>query len=270
MKKTYVLPAITLSVLLVAGACASDETTSDEMTTTAASEVIETWEVTAPADAVTPQAAGQGAGHGAGHGSGHGAGHGADPGAAGDQVSLDDQLAAFPVADLTEAEEDGLVYMREEEKLAGDVYDAMYDQWGLQIFDNISDAEVTHTDSVKTLLDRYGLEDPAAGLAPGEFTNPELQALYDELVATGSQSLTDALLVGALIEDVDIFDLQNLKSTNPDIDLVYSNLERGSRNHLRAFVKQLDRNDAGYTPTYLSQEAFDEIVSTPSEMGSGH
>jgi hypothetical protein len=171
---------------------------------------------------------------------------------------------------LTEAEEEGLMYMREEEKLAGDVYDAMYDQWGLQIFDNISDAEVMHTDSVKTLLDRYGLDDPAAGLAPGEFTNPELQALYDELVATGSQSLTDALLVGALIEDVDIFDLQNLESDNPDIDLVYSNLERGSRNHMRAFVGQLERNDVEYTPTYLSQEAFDEIISTPNEMGSGH
>ena len=215
MKKSYVLPAISLSVVLIAGACASDasdESISEETTT---SEVAETWDVGASSDDATFQGVGrgpgQGAGHGAGqgggpgggqgagHGAGEGAGHGAGHDAEGEQAALEEQLAAFPVAELTEAEEEGLMYMREEEKLAGDVYDAMYDQWGLQIFDNISDAEVMHTDSVKILLDRYGLNDPAAGLAPGEFANTELQALYDELVATGSQSLTDALLVGALI-----------------------------------------------------------------------
>ena len=52
------------------------------------------------------------------------------------------------------------------------------------------------------------------------------------------------------------------ESDNPDIDRVYSNLERGSANHLRAFIRQLDRRDANYEPTELSQAEFDEIINS--------
>lgn len=170
---------------------------------------------------------------------------------------------------LSQIDADGLAFIREEEKLAGDVYTAMYEQWGLPIFANIADAESTHTSAVVDLLDSYQLLDPADGLAAGEFTNPDLQALYDELVETGSQSVIDALEVGALIEELDITDLRLRESDQPDIDLVYSNLERGSNNHLRAFNRQLERRDVTYVPTYLDQETFDQITSTPTQRG-GH
>ena len=183
---------------------------------------------------------------------------------------LASELDALPVGELTQEEIDGLAFMREEEKLAGDVYVALYDEWGLNIFNNISGAESTHTAAVKTLLDRYDIADPSEGLAPGEFTNPEIQALYDDLVETGSQSVVDALRVGALIEDLDISDLQDRATQTPDINLVYDNLERGSRNHMRAFIRQLDAEGVEYTPIYLSQAEFDEIISTPTEQGSGH
>ncbi|MDH4280870.1 MAG: DUF2202 domain-containing protein, partial [Acidimicrobiia bacterium] len=111
-------------------------------------------------------------------------------------------------AGLSQADRDGLAFMREEEKLAGDVYLAMYDTSGLPIFQNIADAEQTHTTAVAALLDQYQLPDPAEALAPGEFSNPDLQAFYDELVEIGSQSATDALRVGALIEELDITDLR--------------------------------------------------------------
>ena len=71
--------------------------------------------------------------------------------------------------------------MREEEKLAHDVYVTLYAQWDLPIFQNISRSEQTHTDAVKTLIDRYGLTDPASSKV-GVFTNPDLQALYNDLV----------------------------------------------------------------------------------------
>ncbi len=181
---------------------------------------------------------------------------------------LNKQLEALPRTDPTDEEIEGLMYMREEEKLALDVYLALYEQWDLPIFGNIAGAEQTHTDSVAVLLDYYGIADPAMNTEPGVFVNAELQSLYDDLVASGSQSLTDALLVGALIEDVDIYDIRQLASENPAIDLVYSNLERGSRNHMRAFVRQLDRSGVEYAPTYLSQESFDEIISNSTEQGS--
>ena len=72
--------------------------------------------------------------------------------------------------DLTDSEKYWLTYMREEEKLARDVYIFLYDKWGSQIFNNISVSEQTHMDAIKTLLDRYGIPDPVADKGPGVFT----------------------------------------------------------------------------------------------------
>ncbi len=64
---------------------------------------------------------------------------------------------------LSEAEINSLTYMREEEKLARDVYVYLHDMYGSPIFDKISVSEQTHMDAIKTLLDRYGIPDPVAG-----------------------------------------------------------------------------------------------------------
>ena len=189
-----------------------------------------------------------------------------------DKTTLDQTLATLGTDELTSEEVVGLLYMREEEKLAHDVYAAFYDMWGAQIFSNISDSELSHTAAVKTLLDRYQLPDPAEGAPEGAFTNADLQELYDQLVATGSASLRAALEVGALIEELDIVDLQHAIATtdNEDIRLVYENLMLGSRNHLRAFIRNLDnQGGATYTPVYLDQETFDAIISSDTERGRG-
>ena len=184
-----------------------------------------------------------------------------------DQSQLEAQLATIPTGTLTPEEVDGLLWMREEEKLAHDVYVALYDLWQVRIFSNIANAETTHTDAVKTLLDRYELDDPVADNPVGVFTNPEIQALYDDLVAQGSESLVEALKVGALIEDLDIFDLQSLETDVADVAQVYANLEKGSRNHMRAFISNLEQWGETYTPEYLTLEAFEQIISTPTERG---
>jgi hypothetical protein len=142
---------------------------------------------------------------------------------------------------LTQAEIDGLNYMREEEKLARDSYWTLYDQWHLGIFYKIANSEVMHMSRVKDLLDRYGLADPAAGKPVGVFSNPILQQLYNELMVQGNQSSTQALRVGITIEEVDIADLQkHIASTNKaDITNVYTMLMNGSYHHLDAFNYQL-------------------------------
>jgi hypothetical protein len=176
-----------------------------------------------------------------------------------------------PTGDLSEVEAEGLLYMREEEKLARDVYLALYERWGQQVFRNIAASEETHMEAVKTLLDRYGLADPAEGKANGEFTNGELQALYDQLVEQGSGSLVEALQVGAAIEEIDLLDLDAYvaQTDNADIQGVYDNLTRGSRNHLRAFVSSLERQGVAYEPGYLGQEAYDAILDAETERGGG-
>ncbi len=143
---------------------------------------------------------------------------------------------------LSEAEKAGLLEMREEEKLARDVYLTLGEVWDVPIFDNIAASEQRHMDAVKNLLDKYGLADPAAGKSIGEFTEESGFAdLFAQLVEKGNQSLADALEVGVAIEELDIADLTHLleQVTHTDIANVYNNLLAGSENHLAAFSAQL-------------------------------
>lgn len=171
-------------------------------------------------------------------------------------------IGGFAVT-LNEEEISGILLMREEEKLARDVYLELYELWGLRTFNNIAQAEQTHMDRVAYLLEQYNLEDPALG-ERGEFINSDLQELYDELVAMGSKSVVDAIKVGMLVEELDIKDLLGLmeETENEELLLVYNNLEKGSENHLKAFNRQLEKYNASYDYKYISEELAQEILSS--------
>ncbi|WP_456427308.1 DUF2202 domain-containing protein [Rhodocaloribacter sp.] len=185
-------------------------------------------------------------------------------------AGLSAALAALPMEPLSEAEIAGILYMREEEKLARDVYLVLFDQWGLTVFDNISSSEQTHMDAVYALIERYDLEDPVTDGSVGAFTNATLKELYDTLVEQGAASVVEALRVGAAIEEIDILDLmRELEENvdNADVTLVYENLMKGSRNHLRAFVRNLSAQGVGYEPQYLSEEDYLAIINSAIERG---
>ena len=120
-------------------------------------------------------------------------------------------------------------------------------------------------EAVKLLIEKYNLEDPAKDKGVGEFTNPKLQDLYNKLVEDGSKSIENALKVGSAIEEIDIIDLKkHLSETNKeDIKLVYENLMKGSRNHLRAFTSNLAKYGITYEPQYLSKEEYEQIINSP-------
>ena len=177
-------------------------------------------------------------------------------------------LDSLPLGELSSAETDGILYMREEEKLARDAYRYLDSIWDQRVFGNITESEQTHMDSMLLLVERYQLTDPVGDNEPGVFVDAELQQLYDELIAKGQASLIDALEVGAMIEEVDIVDLERDKAEvegNDDILLVYDNLEKGSRNHLRAFVRNLESQGIVYSPQFLDRAVYDEIVNSPME-----
>lgn len=182
---------------------------------------------------------------------------------------LETKLTSPPDVPLSPAEVSDLRYMQEEERLARDVYGVFYEKWGMQVFKNIGDAEQTHMDSVTVLIERYGLDVPSESVVPGVFSHAELQALYRDLTEAGMQSPEDALRAAALVEETDIVDLQGAisRTDKEDIHYVYQNLMRGSENHLRAFVKNLEGRGELYSPVVLTQEEYSEIISTSVRPG---
>lgn len=184
--------------------------------------------------------------------------------------NLSGTLGGLPLEPLSNEEKSSLAFMREEEKLAHDVYVKMYELWNIPIFNNIAQSEQTHTDAVLALIDRYDLEDPVGTNGLGTFVDTGLANLYQVLVSQGEASAVEALKAGAVIEEIDILDLVNQLDTvvdNQDIRFVYENLLRGSRNHLRAYVKNLESRNTTYTPSHLSVELYQSIIEGQMEHG---
>ena len=149
-----------------------------------------------------------------------------------------------PVVDkgiaTADATAEQLVYLIEEEKLAHDVYQAMFDLWGSRVFGNILQSEQSHQSQVLTVMNIRDIKDPRSSKS-GVFVNADLQNLYNQLIAKGSQSAVDAYEVGIAIEELDIDDLTKMLATAKDADVIamMENLRRGSENHLRAFNNQI-------------------------------
>lgn len=169
------------------------------------------------------------------------------------------------ISELTEVERTAILYVREEEKLARDVYLAFDTRYSseVSIFGNIAKAEQTHTDTVKILIERYNLTDPMSVDEDenlGVFKNEKLQTVYNNLIEKGNTSLIDAIEVGLTIEDLDIYDIEKEIEhiDNEDILVVFKSLVKGSENHMKAFFKQYEGT---YTPQYIDQNRYNEIVN---------
>ena len=180
------------------------------------------------------------------------------------------QIKAYPIEPLNADESASILYMREEEKLAHDVYTTLHHKWGTNIFSNIAASEQTHTEAVLELIKKYGLVDPAGNQPVGVFSDTSLQKIYSQLVIQGNTSSLEAFKVGATIEDLDIFDLNNWSSKvdNQDIKFVYQNLTKGSRNHIRSFYSQITGAGGNYSAQYITQAEFDSIIHSSKETGS--
>ena len=166
---------------------------------------------------------------------------------------------------LTQAEINDLKFLREEEKLARDVYLYAFNKHQAVIFNNISQSEQTHMNSVLNLMNKYGIPD-SASTETGVFNNPDLQTLYNSLTKQADISLIEALKAGATIEDLDINDIDNftVNTIKPDLLNVYGNLNCGSKNHIRAFTSQLEINGSTYVPQFISLEEYNVILNSPS------
>ncbi|GAA2507440.1 hypothetical protein GCM10010406_50050 [Streptomyces thermolineatus] len=190
------------------------------------------------------QGSGQGGGQGSGQGGGQGSGrgdHASRAGYGGGKAGAGAGGLTAESGTLTAGQRAGLAAMAEEEKLAHDLYTAFAERYDARIFGNIAESESRHLEAVRTLMDRYGIDDPTEGRAAGDFAGAETRATYDRLLARGEEGKEQALEAGRTVERTDIADLTAAleKLDAPDVAQVYGNLLEASRNHLAAFERQL-------------------------------
>ncbi len=166
-------------------------------------------------------------------------------------------------------EQQSLAFMREEEKMARDVYLKFNRDYGQTVFSNIASSEQTHMDAVLNLMNIYNVDDTSTGVE-GTFNNSELQDLYDALIEMGSTSLEDAYLASALIEETDIRDLDEFSAgiTATDILATYEKLNCGSRNHLRSYVSKYEQLTGNTYQVQIPELATQvaEILSSGNEQ----
>jgi hypothetical protein len=172
---------------------------------------------------------------------------------------------------ISDVEKKHILFMREEEKLARDVYITLGKKWDIWQMKRIQKSEQRHMDALKTLIKKFNLEDPVTDDAVGKFNSEHFKELYDKLVKDGSASLVKALTVGAIIEDLDIKDLDECISEcqNKQVISIFKNLNRGSRNHMRAFTRALKSNNSSYAPKYISEKQYKSIITSDQERGGG-
>jgi hypothetical protein len=174
---------------------------------------------------------GSGNAPGNGPGMGYGRGNGGGPGAG---MMAQDAVAQ---GTLTADQKTTLATMADEEKMAHDLYVALAAKYPeLTQFARVATSETRHLTAVRSMLERYGIADPTAGKAAGEFATASIQSLYDKLLA-GATSSTAALAAGVTVEKADIADLAAAKSglTAPDVLNLYTHLSTASQHHLTAF-----------------------------------
>ncbi|TXG35128.1 DUF2202 domain-containing protein [Seonamhaeicola maritimus] len=176
-----------------------------------------------------------------------------------------EEESLIPINGLEEVEENALLFMLEEEKLARDTYTYLSELWSLNQFDNIKKSEQSHMNAVASLLDKNNIDYTI--LPYGEFNNQELQALYNKFKIDGAINKSKALQIGATIEDLDIVDLQNFMDniSNASIESIFNSLQCGSKNHLRSFVKAIEINGDTYTPQYLTSDSYTSILTGSQE-----
>jgi hypothetical protein len=130
---------------------------------------------------------------------------------------------ATSVAELTDDQKYALAYMWNEEKLAKDIYLALYDTWEgdtLTLYNIATQSETRHIETVEGLVEAYDInitnlddyndsysEAELRALDAGEYAIAELQELYNTLYAEGNASEQEALQVGCKVEVKDIADL---------------------------------------------------------------
>lgn len=135
---------------------------------------------------------------------------------------------------LDETTRQALLQQIEEERMAVKLYHEFAQKWDVQQFKHIAKAEKKHTEALRQLATRAGLE--PAKTEPDKFANATIQQRYAELKARGLTSVAEARQALIALEEQDIADLKALsaKTTQSDVQAVLAKLTKASERHLQA------------------------------------
>ncbi|MBX7044179.1 MAG: DUF2202 domain-containing protein [Ignavibacteria bacterium] len=169
-------------------------------------------------------------------------------------------------AQISGSDKANLSRVMQEEKLAHDFYSEMNKLYSIRVFENITSGEKMHMDHVLNVMNTYGIENPVDGdkSAAGVFADEKFTVMFGDMTSAGATSVEAALLEAAKFEDMDIAGLTELEKGTESACMkqMYGKLIKGSGNHLRAFVKNLNRRGIEYTPVYLSKDKYNEIMNS--------
>ena len=142
-------------------------------------------------------------------------------------------LAAPAAAAMSGDEIASLKYARQQTKLARDVYQALERRWGSGMFSTLARSESRQTAQAKSLLSRYRVRDPVAGMPEGRFADPSFERLYRSYVRQGQWSRWDARSAALRMEKgaIRAFRARLLSAANPDLRRLLSQLQQVSTSH---------------------------------------
>ncbi len=167
---------------------------------------------------------------------------------------------------LEKRDSDAIISVIQEEKVAHDFYEAMYQAHGLVCFRSISKSEGIHMEMVKLLLDVYDIPDPLVDhyYKPGSFKDKKFERLFDDMLRKGSSSIIDALIESARFEELDIYDLETFADITSQTNVrdTFLELSGVSRNHLWAIVKSLEERGVDYEPAVLPARDLNKIITS--------
>ena len=158
---------------------------------------------------------------------------------------------------LSVAEQQGLIYMAEQQKLLQNIYECMYSNHDEIIFKKNAQSKKQQSLLLSAKIDKYGITNPLTDMVSGEFINPFIQQAYAEFRNGENLDLTDCILYSKAMEEAAIAELEALITEvegNNDLLETYRKILENSQSNLEALfqgTKGLIHIAVWYDPTKI-------------------
>lgn len=147
--------------------------------------------------------------------------------------------------------------------MAYDLYGEFYERWSLSVFHKVQQREAKHVWCVERIMDNYGFT-YNTNANSGSYPDREIQKTYDELTVKGCISDLAALEAAAFIKEKYISRLRERIRYQEDeyVVKVIFLMESAAQSHLRAFVNSIRLSGSDYSPVFLTDDEFSNIMDS--------